>query len=486
MFDIAQYLENILKATDAHSITNIFLFLIVAIFFTSIFLAVKGKNKLFTSNTPNLLTSLGILGTFIGIVIGLLDFDSKNIDSSIELLLGGLKTAFITSLAGMATAIIYKLLSSTKLFKENRVSTTSIQQDVEPKDILNAINNQTKYLNALWKGIAGNEDSSLVRQIKLLRSDVNDNHKIQNTSFDKFSKELWLNLRAFSEMLSKSATEQVILALKEVISDFNKNLTEQFGDNFKALDASVKKLVDWQAEYKVQLEQMITQYDQGVTAITSIEKSVSNINQETKEIPLTMMQLKSVLDVNQNQIENLSIHLEAFKDIKEQAVQAFPEIQKHVEKTVEGISLSAQKASEGYQVLIENTEGVQKTFVSSIEKTQEQLKLSVSALIKNQVSEIQKSFTALEDGNEALIQNQISESHKLFKALEDEIEKSVDQTGKAVNKKLEMIDDSMNQEINRVMQEMGQALGRISGQFTTDYEKLTRSMKRITKKAEVA
>jgi hypothetical protein len=32
---------------------------------------------------------------------------------------------------------------------------------------------------------------------------------------------------------SKGATEEIIKALQDVIQDFNTNLTEQFGDNFK-------------------------------------------------------------------------------------------------------------------------------------------------------------------------------------------------------------------------------------------------------------
>jgi hypothetical protein len=34
-------------------------------------------------------------------------------------------------------------------------------------------------------------------------------------------------------MLSEMATNNLIEALNNVIKDFNKNLTEQFGDNFK-------------------------------------------------------------------------------------------------------------------------------------------------------------------------------------------------------------------------------------------------------------
>jgi len=483
MFDAANLLEQALLATNAHFITNVFLFLIIGSFILSLILAVVDKGRGLIVYTPTLLTSLGILGTFIGIVIGLLAFNPKDIDGSITLLLNGLKTAFITSLAGMTFSILYKLLGTTFLFKENK-TTTKIKQ-VEPKDILEAIINQDQYLIslvkatekqdqrvvlliktvmkqeqhliALKKSISGEEESSLTGQFKLLRSDMNDNYKNQQQRFAPFSEELQRNLAEFSEMLSKSATEQVIEALKEVIVDFNQNLTEQFGDNFKALDESVKKLVTWQTQYSDQLSHMIDQYSEGVKAISDIEVSVSQINHETQMIPDTMANLKTVMDVNQHQIMELSRHLEAFKELKEQAVHAIPEMQAHVEKTVNDISAASQKASDGYQRLVENTESIQLSFSTSIENVQEKMQTSIEELIKKQIEEMNRSFNALEN----------------------EVTKSVDTTGKAVNKQLEMIDASMTQEVNRVMTEMGGALGSITGQFTKDYEKLTIAMHKI-------
>lgn len=463
MPDLAKILEEILKTTDAHQITNLFLIIIIITFLVSLFFALIGVGRKFTRYTSALLTSLGILGTFIGIVIGLLDFNPQDIDGSIELLLNGLKTAFITSLAGMGAAIVFQLIGTTPIFRENRIKNEIT--DVEPRDILKAIQNQDTNLGlinahilGLQKSIGGEDDSSLIGQTKLLRSDVNDNHKAQQKRFKKFSTELWSNLKEFSEMLSKSATEQVIQALKDVITDFNKNLTEQFGENFKALDASVKKLVDWQENYRVQLEEMDKQYNQSVQAISEIEKSVTNINTESKEIPVTMNLLKTVLETNQHQIQELANHLEAFKDVKEQAVQAFPEIQKHIDKTIEGIASSSQKASDGYQLLLDKTEGTQKTFTDSIERVQKQLESTVSELVEKQVYEMNKSFNAMED----------------------EVSKSVKLTGDAVNKQLEIMDESMTQEVNRVMTEMGKSLAHISGRFTSDYKELVNAMRNIT------
>lgn len=55
---------------------------------------------------PSAISTLGVLGTFIGITSGLLLFDSYNLTQSIPELLNGLKTAFFTSIAGMVGSLI--------------------------------------------------------------------------------------------------------------------------------------------------------------------------------------------------------------------------------------------------------------------------------------------------------------------------------------------------------------------------------------------
>ncbi|MBQ8200735.1 MAG: MotA/TolQ/ExbB proton channel family protein [Clostridia bacterium] len=65
---------------------------------------------------PSLLTSLGILGTFIGMVRGLggLDFtDSTKIIEGIPVLLSGMQFAFGTSVAGVSCSIIFNVLNRT-------------------------------------------------------------------------------------------------------------------------------------------------------------------------------------------------------------------------------------------------------------------------------------------------------------------------------------------------------------------------------------
>jgi len=50
------------------------------------------------------IVSVGVLGTFVGIFIGLQGFDPKDIINSVNEILVGLKTAFFTSIVGMSVA----------------------------------------------------------------------------------------------------------------------------------------------------------------------------------------------------------------------------------------------------------------------------------------------------------------------------------------------------------------------------------------------
>ena len=250
-----EILENLLRSFDTNQVNSVILLLMLFVFIAGLWFTKKAEQVEFVQYVPTLLTTMGIFGTFLGIVLGLLDFNQADIEASIPLLLAGLKTAFITSLAGIFSSLIFKTLSTFSFLKP-KTTEESISQ-ATPEAILGAMQAQVAETKILKDAIVGNEESTLFGQLKILRGDINDNAKLslnhakeqtekqqvlagkQQESFDSFSEKLWLKLQDFADTLSKSATEQVIEALKQVITDFNNNLTEQFGDNFKQLNEAV-------------------------------------------------------------------------------------------------------------------------------------------------------------------------------------------------------------------------------------------------------
>lgn len=157
-----ELLEAHLSDIEASTVTEFFLWLLVVCLLGSLYFARKGELPRLTMYTPTLLTSLGILGTFVGIVVGLLDFNPKQLDTSITSLLKGLTTAFITSLVGILFSIVFKVLSMLPQF---RPPAAEEKVDVGPENILATLNEQTKLLQATRDAIAGSEESSLAGQM---------------------------------------------------------------------------------------------------------------------------------------------------------------------------------------------------------------------------------------------------------------------------------------------------------------------------------
>ncbi|WP_257264025.1 hypothetical protein [Endozoicomonas sp. ONNA2] len=432
---LSQLFESVISAAGAELLTEFFLYTLIGVFIAAVMLKKSGKLNAFTQYTPTLLTSIGMLGTFMGIVAGLLEFDTANIDTSIELLLVGLKTAFITSLAGMFFSILFKALSASKLI-DNKEQPDQPGEHITTAHLYHAMQQQIDAVNALKKSIGGDNENSLVGQFKLMRSDLTDGQRkteryldtanihleaLNNTTqqqqqrFNEFEQHLVEQLQSFAEMLSESATKQVVEALRGVIKDFNDKITEQFGENFKELNAAVFKLVEWQENYKNQLSDMKDQYDHGIQAITQTESSVAHIAERSNAIPENMERLRTVIEVNQHQLNELHNHLQSFATLRENAVQAIPEIQKQIDHVLEGAKTANDRMSSGVITSTEELVGAVKTssenmtadvatstreLISSIKTSSEDMLAGITSSAGNFVDTVKASSVSLTSGIE--------------------------------------------------------------------------------------
>lgn len=315
----------------------------------------------------------------------------------------------------MASSIIYKAILGMIPQRDEEVEIV-----VGPEQIFSVMSEQLKASNELLSAIKGDEDSSLTSQIKNLRVDINDGNKAIDKRLEQvgenhiqFQSHLWKKMDEFGELLSKSATEQVINALKEVIVEFNDKLTEQFGENFKRLDDSVKKLVDWQENYRHQLEDMATKYQLGVDAISSTEKSVASINERAESIPATMEKLHQVMELGHGQVTELEHRLEAFKDLRDKAVEAMPQIREHVDNTISVISESVKAASSHYDSMLVESKKVIEYFSDTANQSVENLRVNI------------------EGGAERVSKQLIESSHSLSGKLAEASSEIQDQVGTA-------------------------------------------------------
>ncbi|MBP1130430.1 biopolymer transport protein ExbB/TolQ [Serratia sp. PL17] len=534
---LAQLFEHLFHSVDSMLVTNIFIWAVILIFAFAWWCDYKNIHSKFREYAPTLMGALGILGTFIGIIIGLLNFNTESIDTSIPVLLGGLKTAFITSIVGMFFAIAFNALDAFFFANKRNKSAVNEPELITPDHIHHELKEQNQFLEKLVSGMSGSEEGSLVAQIKLLRNEINDTSRTQLSHHNEFSNKLWEQLQQFADLMAKGATEQIIDALRQVIIDFNNNLTEQFGENFKALDASVKKLVDWQENYKTQVEQMGAQYQQSVESLVETRGAVAGIWEECKEIPLAMAELRDVLQVNQHQISELSLHLDAFVLLRDKATDAIPAIHEKLDEVGEllkagalsvstslgqtgeelltnanAMRIALDEGSEGFRQSVTQTQQAfasmahdvsnsSETLTSTLSETITEMKQSGDEFLKSLESHSKDLHRNMEQNTASVIDlfsktgdkfnQQLSNNadnmfgtiqstfDKASAGLNSQVKESVERFGSSINEQLHAFEQATEREMNREMQSLGNALLAISKGFVTNYDQLIKEYQSV-------
>ena len=203
--------------------TGINRIILMVVIVSILILFFKFKNDPSRSKSlPSLFTIIGVFGTFLGIAMGLAGFDvsAGEIENSVASLLDGLKSAFWTSIIGIASAIYIRW--------KNLYSAPADDSMDETEEVIAILKENNRLTEKIAKAISSDEEASLTTQMKLLRTDYSDK-----------TKELVTEFRAFAEKQSENNMKALVEAIETVIGDFNVKINEQFGENFKKLNEAV-------------------------------------------------------------------------------------------------------------------------------------------------------------------------------------------------------------------------------------------------------
>lgn len=282
-----------------------------------------GLSKLKHYDFATTIVSIGLFATFFGVLTGLYGFDSNNIAGSVPQLLEGLRFAFAASVMGMFLSLT---LSIAHKFHGG---------GADDGEILHSIDSKMGALVTTFQSPA-----ELVRQFTDMKSFLKSQLEQINVSLDK----------ALGQ-LARGATQEVIQALEGIIQEFNQNLTAQFGDNFKQLNAACLTLVDWQKKYKDHIditEKTLTKIMRSLEDSCKAAQELTKGNEKTQEICQAVADLIRTYDF---QVRTLSTHLESCKNLGEQAG-------KFLSSTQKAITLSAENLN-NFSGIIEESVGKQ-------------------------------------------------------------------------------------------------------------------------------
>ncbi|WP_240905787.1 hypothetical protein [Thiorhodococcus mannitoliphagus] len=328
MFEsIALGVVGMLESMDSTMVTGIFVVVMLIFFAVAVTTIVMRRATAFYQSTPTLLTTLGILGTFLGIAIGLLDFDSTRIEYSIPLLLDGLKTAFTTSIVGILLSAALRLLLVTRHDSALPEDTPEQLASDSPADanLLTLIEQQGQIAEAQLTATLQLSDRLSQMDERLIET-LERQHQSHLAA-----------MQGFAEQLSEMGSRQLIAALESVIRDFNSNLGEQFGENFSRLDGAVEKLLQWQDDYRRHMEALGDQLDNAIAGVSNAQTSLEALTRQARLISTHVEDQESAMQALKRETMELEAVLGSIAELREKAKDAFPAIDQRLSAMLESI-----------------------------------------------------------------------------------------------------------------------------------------------------
>ncbi len=370
---------------------------------------------------PTFVSTLGVLGTFYGITVGLLAFDTADLDKSIPGLLDGLKTAFFTSLAGMVGSMILSAFISKKQDeKDGGVSDINqaagtICQAVQQMSALNA-----EAIGALKHQLAEQEADR--KAFYRTMGDVMDSVKKSQSSI--------------AETLSSINTSQgaVTSALDSIV--ILQRSQESALDNLKESSSAMVNSIG-------NLEEATTSQTE---AIQSVQKSSNEIAEFTHHVP----EILDVLSGMSGTQDSINDQVQKLKDILDAEVD---QIERSMDKTNQ---LLERKFDEFTDLLKKsNTEALVEVMKNVTAEFQKQMDALISKLIQENFDQLNQSVERLnkwqQDNKEMieLLTQQYKEMATNFEATSTSLDRVKDDTQSLVSEggKLRQIVDALNEVI---------------------------------------
>jgi ABC-type transporter Mla subunit MlaD len=241
------------------------------------------------------------------------------------------------------------------------------------------------------------------------------------------------------QKLAENNSKALIIALQEVIRDFNTKITDQFGDNFRQLNEAVGAMLNWQARYREQVEEMIVQQSRSTDSMKVATSRYETLVGKAEAFNVVANGLSGMLNGLERQRDQITVSLEHLGKLLESTSESLPKIEGKVVQLTEQITFGVKQN--------------QDEMTRALRDSATALQSSVADIRNLLLEATQSANTQVNDHMRALADKTSEQIVKLDVALENELSKSISS--------------------------LGRQLTALSKQFVEDYSPLTERLRAI-------
>ena len=445
------------------------------------------------------LVGLGLLGTFLGLTLGIKDFDSsstQNIQKSIQLLLSGMGTAFITSLVGMLLSMIYSFCDKywrNRLSKHLHVLTKKLDSlyyiddrtldDLNEQALAKSIastmrdvveHERRSVVNALNEKLTYNNESGEATTIANAIREILKENQEQSKALKSFSTDLAIELNnGFDEVLSRQM-QQKILPLMENVDATTKAIVEHI-DQMASLVSSpatdmIQTVVD---ELKNSMSEMMKEFSSGLSGsatneLETLAHQLGTAAQSMADFPNNMAHISSTLQVTIEEVKN------AVSEISHTSANAnstaMQQMQEQITFATSAISAAIAEVKDVMSGISQSSQEQSNQMVSKLADAAEKMGTFLSGTISTLSSSVQQSVKSITDD--------VNNKQADLIALQEDTTSQTKKLLETFNTGLDRL-EKMNEYITGTMNMFQQAQGQITGS-TAHLQTITGDMKLAT------
>lgn len=412
------------------------------------------------NNVSNTLIGLGILGTFVGLTYGIADSNfetTEAIKNSINNLLAGMGTSFVSSIWGMGLSLIF-----TNIFKVWQSNLTrSIQNVCLELDSKNKIKqqelekvqqeNQRKIINELFNEyLVADTDEGKQLPKNVFRQLLEESVK-QTASLQTFSDDLGESIELAMEKLVEDNNQQINKLIEEklvpVLEDLKaikqdsgtqviEDVVQRLADSMKTMMDEFKQTIT--SDTKQEMESLIERLTTVSESLVGIPETMADITIQVSE---TIEVLKETVVKNIEQSKNEAIELnkqnrETFSSATIEYKSTVENIQAHMESLLSTQKDNIQQVSDitnEIKITLKENSQVNQQFDTMIQKSKivAQLIEGVSTKFENNSTTLTQTSSNLKStittfGNS--IDNYVDRNEDLLNHQEKTLQKTKDVT----------------------------------------------------------
>ena len=405
------------------------------------------KNRGVIDGGAQTVVTIGVLFTFIGIAIGLYNFDTNTdkMGEQLDIFLGGMKTAFWTSIAGMLFGIIIKFFQSGVEQNEDAfirknlaamdLTNTAVRDNTET--LSTALNQIKSTLNANSTAALQGELSRLVSAMEVFVKSSDDSRADMKNLSDRMNEQ--------SKML-----EQLSKTLTKSIQDFGNSQS-------KSLQTLSDKIVESGENQVARLDAMNKTIDAMRKSTETAQKNSAELLTETKTYQQQSLandeKQAQILTDNTNKIAEMKNSFDKF--LKDMAENYSNELINALNKSMEKLNTQLQtQFGENFKEL--------NAAVREVVTWQRQYKDVVTSTTE-ELQAINKVFTDFTQTISVNIENQIAALTQNLKTFADTSKKNV-AIQKNLNDAVEQLTGAVEQSKKSVqaMRDMTDNFGKFS------------------------